>query len=446
MKKIVYNVILMLYKIKRIIMFWLTVIKVHFGYLDDAYYFDLYLPEFKNLYKKIFIRAQDMAVDAIRKKSKIKIAFQSAFLSTWIGDEIVEYFLNDDRFEVQVVITWQTNSAYDKEIPSLAKHFEDKNIPYFCADGKTEPGDFDIVFFTSPYLEYLDHWSYKKIPLKTLICYTPYGFLIADMQQTQFNMLIHNICWRNFIVSSFYKGILEKYCNIGNTNSFFSGYAKLDSLSIEDNIFAWKYSSTNNKVKKIIYAPHHSIDGIPYYSTFAFNGRFMLECAKKYRDSTSWVFKAHPILRLTAVECGLFADEKEYDSYIEEWKSLPNAQVLEGEYMNCFITSDAMILDSVSFLAEYLYVNKPMLFLTRPEQRTNEFGELILDGIQKADGKDLDAIEKFIECGIDTDELKEKRKHIFSEYLDYFHINGMNASAYIYQNICNELKGDGKDE
>ena len=49
-----------------------------------------------------------------------------------------------------------------------------------------------------------------------------------------------------------------------------------------------------------------------------------------------------------------------------------------GEYRAYFASSDAMILDSVSFMAEYLYVHKPALFLTREGERFNEFGETSL--------------------------------------------------------------------
>ena len=43
------------------------------------------------------------------------------------------------------------------------------------------------------------------------------------------------------------------------------------------------------------------------------------------------------------------------------WNALPNAKVVEEEsYLDIFATSDGMIMDSASFIGEYLYVNKPL--------------------------------------------------------------------------------------
>ena len=84
------------------------------------------------------------------------------------------------------------------------------------------------------------------------------------------------------------------------------------------------------------------------------------EYVKNNTKTTSWVFRPHPMLRAGAVQQGVFKSEEEYDNYLEMWNELPNAQVIEGGmYVDIFETSDAMILDSVSFLAEYLYMHKP---------------------------------------------------------------------------------------
>ncbi len=47
--------------------------------------------------------------------------------------------------------------------------------------------------------------------------------------------------------------------------------------------------------------------------------------AKKYSGNTSWVVKPHPLLRNRIVSNGFFADEREYDKYLENWNNLPNA-------------------------------------------------------------------------------------------------------------------------
>jgi len=96
-----------------------------------------------------------------------------------------------------------------------------------------------------------------------------------------------------------------------------------------------------------------------------------------------------------------------------------------------------MILDSVSFLSEYLYVNKPMLRLTKPLKCNpfNEFGDIIRSALYDVPGDDFDGIADFI-CNIvgENDYLKGKREEIFDKYLNYpKRNNGLLASDYVYE-------------
>ena len=58
---------------------------------------------------------------------------------------------------------------------------------------------------------------------------------------------------------------------------------------------------------------------------------------------------------------------------------MPNTQTEFGEYRDMFLTSDAMILDSVSFMQEYLFTEKPLLVLRKEKdsESFNTFGEEI---------------------------------------------------------------------
>ena len=99
--------------------------------------------------------------------------------------------------------------------------------------------------------------------------------------------------------------------------------------------------------------------------------------------------KPHPNLCFAVIEAGLFKSEEDYLAYLQEWDSLPNAKVVTGGYyQDVFKTSDAMILDSASFIAEYQYTHKPMLFLTREGETFNPLGQRILDVSYTADGRD----------------------------------------------------------
>ena len=113
----------------------------------------------------------------------------------------------------------------------------------------------------------------------------------------------------------------------------------------------------------------------------------------------------------------------------------------EGMYHNLFMRSDAMILDSVSFLAEYLYVHKPLLMLTRDGQYFNDFGKELMKVHYQAAGTDREAIEAFVADIVldENDEKKEMREDFFKQNLDYLQMFGKNAAANIFELISKEL-------
>ena len=106
------------------------------------------------------------------------------------------------------------------------------------------------------------------------------------------------------------------------------------------------------------------------------------------------MFKPHPTLRTKAVLAGIFKDDSEWEDYIKQWEDLENAAyVNDGMYQDLMCKSDAMILDSISFLAEYMYTSHPMLFLKRKEQRFNEFGKLVVEQLYQGMDKG-----RIVEC------------------------------------------------
>ena len=412
--------------------------------LTTTYYSELYCIWNDKEYTKYLSLSHEKTKKLISKKSekgeRIKIAFQISLISVWVGDELVNKFQKDDRFDVTIIIVWQTNTS-KFEVETLKEYFKVRSFKYVVADGTLHPGDFDIVFYTSPYLNILENWSENDIPLSTLTCYIPYGFLIAAIQNLQFNLFIHNTIWKNFCIAKDYQDMANKYCRIGKMGMVYSGYPKLDrayNLKCGINVL-WKNPRKSANIKKIIYAPHHSINDEPYYSTFAENKDFILNYARNHVETTSWVFKPHPLLKVRAVTSGLFKSEERYEEYVNEWRNLPNAIVLDGEYLDYMASSDAMIFDSISFMAEYLYFNKPALFLTRENEKMNEFGSKVLDILYHVSGKNLMGIADFIENGIENDSKFVERSRFFTKYLDYYKENRKLASDFIYSDVVKDI-------
>lgn len=169
---------------------------------------------------------------------------------------------------------------------------------------------------------------------------------------------------------------------------------------------------------------------------------YFLELAEKYQDQTVWVFKPHPQLKYKAVREGLFKHIGEWGAYLEKWRKLKNAYVVEeGMYHNLFMNSDAMILDSISFFAEYLYVHKPLLALRKEGQYFNEFGNKLMKVHYHAQGTDKKSIENFIVDVVlnENDVMKSAREDFFSANLDYVNMLGHNAAMNIFEHLCKSL-------
>ena len=95
----------------------------------------------------------------------------------------------------------------------------------------------------------------------------------------------------------------------------------------------------------------------------------------------------------------------------------------------------------ISFICEYMYVNKPMLFLRREEQRLTELGNMAVESQYNAGGRDYMAIDKFISEVVISgkDYKKAERERVFEQELDYVRINGRNSAEYVYGDIVNSL-------
>ena len=198
---------------------------------------------------------------------------------------------------------------------------------------------------------------------------------------------------------------------------------------------------TRPDAKKIIYAPHWSISSGIFYATFQHNYKFMYEFAKAHPE-ISWVFKPHPMLLASAVGHGLFKSAEAFKAYLQAWDDLPNAKVFTGAYyQGLFATSDGMIMDCGSWIGEYQYTHKPMIFLTRDTQKFNDLGNELMKILYRVDGRDLNGISALMQkVFIDgKDELFEARKKFFDEHLDYVKANGMTASEFIFKTIAKEL-------
>ena len=90
----------------------------------------------------------------------------------------------------------------------------------------------------------------------------------------------------------------------------------------------------------------------------------MLDLAQRYQEFIQVAFKPHPRL-LTELYAHPEWGKQRTDDYYRLWSTMPNTQLELGQYVDLFMTSDAMIHDCASFVIEYLYTHKPVMFVSR---------------------------------------------------------------------------------
>ncbi len=404
----------------------------------------------KRAYDDMMDRIFAESIDAIKRKDKIKIGFALFDSAMWSGDMLYNRFAQNERYEVTVFFCMRP----DESGPLVEANFQrglnllrarGLNVVDMSDVNKAIPKQ-DVLIYLTPYFGYLTRaFRLHRITAETLITYIPYGLNVSLWAINKFS--IHDVAWKLFTSTKELAERLIHHNSLRESRVLYTGHPKMDIL-VEDERgelqFDWKEAQPNSV--KIIWSPHWSIKGIGnilQLATFQWNCHFMYEYAAAHPE-TSWVVKPHPQLLTSAVKTGVFASTEEFEEYLRKWNELPNAQVITGGYYQAiFATSDGIINDSGSFIAEYQYTRKPMLFLTRPSTKLNRMGTAIIEAGYHVDGKNFDGIKHFIEDVLinKNDTCHEQRTRVFDEELNYRKDNGMLASDMIFKTINQQLGG-----
>jgi CDP-glycerol glycerophosphotransferase (TagB/SpsB family) len=163
--------------------------------------------------------------------------------------------------------------------------------------------------------------------------------------------------WRAFAPTDFHARRWERKSKLVKKRIKVTGYPKLDSL----------YSTSKNESlrKRIVLAPHHSIDN----SDSEWSLGDFLELFHIYAKipelfpQIDFNFRPHPLLKSKLEDENIWGKDLTSE-YFNALTNLPNVTLSEeSNYLELFVQSDALIHNSGSFLAEYLYTGQPAAFL-----------------------------------------------------------------------------------
>lgn len=363
-------------------------------------------------------------VEKLRKRDgKIRIGCLVSQNELWNMQSFYDAIIMKDKFDIEIISIPNYENVIDEHRKSNLE-----NYYFFSQKGmKVVNGyddvsnrlkdilewNYDILFLDQPvtFTWIAKQFSEFKMLKQCLFCYVPYGFKVADGKKNHFDLFIHNAAWRIFAESDWHYEQFKNYGRVNAQNVVISGYPKLDQyLSDKKDYSYWKNGDSNKK--RIIWAPHWSFCNPEWsYSTFDKNYRNFYEYAKENHE-IDWIVKPHQRLYYWAVEKEIMSEE-EVEEYFQLWNQLPNATVYKGgNYMDIFITSDALITDCGSFLAEYLPTKKPVLHLYNEKGRFNEVGQKIIDSYYRC--INFEDVVRYIENVIikENDYLSSKRLEI----------------------------------
>lgn len=277
----------------------------------------------------------------------------------------------------------------------------------------------DIVCYPSPYdVSYSLYNPYYAVQENILSIHINYGFFRSIYDRFIYALDNYNSFWKVFLETEYNMAEYKKYGRCNGINAVLTGYAKMDRLS--------EYMATKkeNKRKRIIIAPHHSVDGgmnkMLALSNFEKYADLFLELPLKYPE-IDFIFRPHPVLFPTLKNSSKWGEAK-VENYINKLKSYKNViYSTEGDYLEIFANSDGIIQDSGSFLVEYFYTGKPCCYMLKTKkdikEKFNTLGIKCLEHVYIAFEKQniLDFIDNVIIN--DNDILKEKRNNIMKEIM-----------------------------
>jgi len=418
---------------------------------------NIYVQQKKKVLSLKMQRRHKKMLISVAEKEKIKVVFFAIHESVWKVDSVFKYMLEDELFDPVVLVCPYTaygTERRDRDLEKTYNSFQEAGYPVINSrnkDGswvKLEEIKPDLICFTNPH-DLTSQRYYRDAFERYLSFYVPYFYLVTSHggDDSIYNQYFHNAMWKIFMphLVSFDRA---KDVSANNAkNCILTGYPACEPLlEIDERVDPWK---ALGRRKRIIFAPHHTIDDSQELrlSNFLDFADFFKNLVELYKEDVQWCFKPHPILKSKLYNHPDWGD-KRTDLYYQFWELGELTQLSEGGYESIFIYSDAMIHDCGSFLAEYLYLRKPVLYLVSDKtmEGLNEFGRSALKccyiGKREAD------IERFLDNIIsnayDVPSMPEIAS-FFRENVDPFFKNESPS-----EKICNllkcELKGSCSNE
>lgn len=325
----------------------------------------------------------------------IKVIFLAHHATSWLATKpVVDYLSQDPRFKVIVIslphfklMAKSHQLSGEEEIHEMLinqgiDHFRIRESEIESALNLIKLFNPDFIFRQTPWSHDMPGNLDGRSLSFSKLCYIPYGYMTAAIEDKQFNQDFHHYCHCIYWPDEIHKSLSEKYSKIKALNCKVSGYPKFDHLT-SGIPTKWPLTGDSNKAAfKLIWAPHYSFqDDWLKFGAFPETSAVLLQIARSNKN-IQIVMRPHPAF----LE---YIDEADATSnigrFVQDWVALENTGISrEYDYTALFKASDALLTDGLSFLSEFQLFNKPTMFYEREDSiGFNDAGKQLLKGLYR---------------------------------------------------------------
>lgn len=357
-------------------------------------------------------------VARLRLRKTIDVVFVLSELGVWKTESLYTEMMKHSRFSPHIAVVSSTEDPTAKYL--LIEYLKQKKYEYSEIKEDEHIYDYfraDIIFYQKPYWWVIPANQRLGVNARSLFCFVTYG-VSTIIEEWSINQPVQLYAWQNYQFNESCGKEFSKLSLIKGRNFRVTGFPVSDSfIHYSKEKEAWK--RCEGMCRRIIWAPHHTIPdkkNLLNYSTFLRYADFMLDLTNIFAGQVQFAFKPHPLLR-TKLE-NLWGKEAT-DKYYNEWATRSNTQVNDGEYLDLFMQSDAMIHDCCSFIVEYMYTDNPVLFLDNGSNHTSNMTSFAKEAFNlQYKASNEAAILQFINDVLaNKDSMREERMRYKNNYL-----------------------------
>ena len=215
-------------------------------------------------------RGQKVKLKKLQHKDVINVVFFVIDESNWKYSEVYERMKTSGRFRLDVLVCPMVNHGKEAMLRTLNQcynwfsdneynvtlSYDEEADEYVDVKKKFKP---DIIFYSNPYRGLIDERYYITKYLDVLTVYTPYAFNNNYNFEFCYNDLLHNLVWRYYFETNEHKKYSEQTAISKGRNVVVTGYTGIEKLinGYKPTTYPWKIK--DYKLKKIIWAPHWTI-------------------------------------------------------------------------------------------------------------------------------------------------------------------------------------------